>query len=246
MSLKLLSSICFLQLLINDLIIYFSTNWQQENTAPEVRITKPPDQSTFQWSSIVPYSISVSDREDGKSEYDEIAQNEVLLEVTYVPDATQDVKNLAVTSNFNRKILRIMSKSNCLNCHAARTKLIGPSFDLISERYESQSPAVEILANKLMIGSKGVWGDEPMPPHPELNYENAKEMVHWILNFDIMPNYNFYTGTEGAFKTREKPKEQENGIYILEASYVDHGVKDEPNRSKEGRHIMMLTNKKGG
>src|SRR5260370_42703934 len=70
-------------------VFYFFTasRSQQSNNPPEVTITAPAKNGTFQWNSVVPYAIRVSDKEDGNSEYNEIAANEVLLMVAYLPDS---------------------------------------------------------------------------------------------------------------------------------------------------------------
>jgi len=62
------------------LIFAFSTiPSSKENQLPDVKIIFPANSSKFQWNSILPYKISVKDAEDGSSEYDEIAANEVFL-----------------------------------------------------------------------------------------------------------------------------------------------------------------------
>ena len=73
----------------------FSTfSKDQENQSPVVTIVTPANNSKFQWNSILQYKISIDDVEDGKSEYDEIATNEVLLKVTYLPDSPSAKKYL--------------------------------------------------------------------------------------------------------------------------------------------------------
>ncbi len=47
-----------------------SGQWQ--NNPPIVKITEPKSNSVFPLNSLVRYSISVSDREDGESRFDEI------------------------------------------------------------------------------------------------------------------------------------------------------------------------------
>ena len=58
-----------------------------ENSPPEVVIIKPTPNDRFFWNTIIQYNIRVTDKENGKSEYDEINAREVLLEVSYWPDA---------------------------------------------------------------------------------------------------------------------------------------------------------------
>ena len=58
---------------------------QDQNHTPEVATAVQGN--TFRWNSIVPYSISVSDVEDGKTDYNEIPSNEVVLVAKYLPDS---------------------------------------------------------------------------------------------------------------------------------------------------------------
>jgi len=198
-----------------------------ENSPPEVAIITPSTKSKINWNSIIPYSIQVSDPEDGKSEYNEISNNEVLLVIKYLPDSTQVKKYLLDRSKMNHQPLLWMSTSTCFNCHAARTKLIGPSYDLVAQRYRGQSNAVDSLAKKIINGSTGTWGDLKMPPHPDLKIEQVKEIVRWILKNNDDPDQNYIAGIEGAFRTKEKPKDPK-GVYVLTASYTDHGAKNPP------------------
>ena len=106
-----------------------------KNSAPEVTITAPTEKSVFRWNAIVPFSISVSDAEDGKTEFEEIPANKVFLHIAYLPDASQKEKYLGEIAKADNEPLRRMGASNCFTCHTAATKLIGPSFDLIAKRY---------------------------------------------------------------------------------------------------------------
>ena len=61
----------------------FSKNSQQENQAPVVKIITPKNNSLFDWDTQINYEISVADKEDGDSKFDEINAKEVLMEVRY-------------------------------------------------------------------------------------------------------------------------------------------------------------------
>ena len=224
---------------------YFFTAFfsQRYNSPPEVTITAPAKNGTFQWNSIVPYAIRVSDKEDGNSEYNEIAANEVLLMVAYSPDSAHANKYLSDRAKKNPEVLSWMSRSTCFNCHAAKAKLIGPSFDLIARRYPDNSISAEALTKKIITGSTGTWGDLKMPPHPDLKIDEVREAVSWILKNSSDPDRCYYAGKEGAFRTKEKPTgEPGKGIYVLSASYTDHGIKGSSQATKQGEHTIILKN----
>jgi len=215
----------------------------QENSSPTVTIISPSMSSGFQWNSIIPYTIRVSDKEDGNSEYNEISPNEVFLFVTYFSDSSNSKKYLNDQSLPDQKPLLRMRTSTCFNCHASKSKLIGPSFEAIAGRYSDKTAFVDGLAKKIIAGSSGTWGDVKMPPHPELQIGEAEELVRWILDNNSDPDHTFYTGIEGAIRTKEKPREASGkGVYMLTASYVDHGVKGTERSSKKGLHTIMLKN----
>ena len=93
----------------------------QENNPPVVKVTVPESAAV---NTPVRYSISVSDKEDGDTKYDEINPNEILL----------TVQNGGDKSSVNVNDLHAMMASNCMNCHAFNSKLIGPSYMDISKK----------------------------------------------------------------------------------------------------------------
>lgn len=214
---------------------------QQENTAPEVKVRTLLAHGIFQWNALVPYIITVSDLEDGHSKYDEINLNEVMLVVKYLKDSTQIKHYLNNESNTDYKPLVWMGTSTCFNCHKAKGTLIGPSFDRIAHKYQDDPKAMEVLAQKIITGGTSNWGDEIMPPHPDLNKEQAKEMAHWILENNLDLDKNYLAGIEGVFKTKEKPPlHSKKGIYVLTASYTDRGINDLPQSRKQTQQTIIL------
>jgi len=223
---EILSSLIFIFFMCCCFVAAFSQQKSGENSQPKVTIVTPTINNKLHWNSTIPYIIQVSDPEDGNSEYNEIAGNEVLLVIKYLPDSTQVKKYLLDRSKMNHQPLTWMSTSTCFNCHAARTKLIGPSFDLVAQRYRGRLNAEDSLAKKIISGSTGTWGDLKMPPHPDLKVEQVREIVRWILRNNDDPYENYLAGIQGAFRTREKPVKDPRGVYVLTASYTDHGTKE--------------------
>ncbi|WP_313269819.1 c-type cytochrome [Epilithonimonas vandammei] len=76
----------------------------------------------------------------------------------------------------------LIEGSDCLGCHKLDEKMIGPSYKEVAEKYENTPENVEVLADKIIKGSSGVWGDVPMPAHNGLSKENAKFMAQYILS----------------------------------------------------------------
>ena len=69
---------------------------------------------------------------------------------------------------------------NCLTCHAADKKIVGPSYKDVAAKYKGQGDAVAKLAAKMKSGGKGVWGEVPMPPN-NLTDDEAKKLATWVL-----------------------------------------------------------------
>ncbi|MDN5288101.1 MAG: c-type cytochrome [Mucilaginibacter sp.] len=74
---------------------------------------------------------------------------------------------------------QLIVQSDCRNCHKEQEKLIGPAFNAIAKKYTLKN--IDSLANKIIKGGAGSWGDIPMTPHPSLQKNDAKEMVAFIL-----------------------------------------------------------------
>ena len=80
-----------------------------------------------------------------------------------------------------------------------------------------------------------------MPAQPDLKINQAKEIIEWILKNSANPDVTYFVGIEGAFRTKEKPeKNSGKGVYILTASYTDHGLLGMPKLSKRGQHTIIL------
>jgi len=78
--------------------------------------------------------------------------------------------------------LELIAKSDCLTCHKVDEKLTGPAYREVANKYASQAPAIiPQLAEKIIKGGSGVWGQVPMLPHPTISQEDAEKMVKYIL-----------------------------------------------------------------
>lgn len=76
---------------------------------------------------------------------------------------------------------KLATDKNCMACHAADKKLVGPSFQDIAAKYAGQKDAVDKLAVKVQKGGAGAWGPIPMPANTQVNDAEAKKLTAWIL-----------------------------------------------------------------
>jgi cytochrome c len=73
----------------------------------------------------------------------------------------------------------LISKNDCLSCHKEHDKLVGPAYADVAKKYTSAD--IDKLADKVIKGGSGSWGDVPMSAHPSLSVDDAKEMVKYVL-----------------------------------------------------------------
>lgn len=75
----------------------------------------------------------------------------------------------------------LAKQKNCLACHAADKKLIGPAYKDVAAKYAGQKDATDKLAQKIVKGGSGVWGAVPMPANPQVSEADAKALATWIM-----------------------------------------------------------------
>ncbi|QMU31441.1 c-type cytochrome [Adhaeribacter radiodurans] len=95
--------------------------------------------------------------------------------------APAQTKPAATAGNFE-KGKALLAKSDCLACHKIDQKIVGPAYQEVAKKYEANDKNITYLANKIIKGGAGVWGDVPMSPHPTLSQSDAKSMAQYILS----------------------------------------------------------------
>ena len=93
------------------------------------------------------------------------------------------------------------------------------SCDQIAKKYKGERDIESRLADKIIQGGGGVWGEQAMSAHPQIKKDEAKDIVKYIMSLgnekgpDKKP-------VKGEYVTTAKQKE---GSYIITASYTDKG-----------------------
>lgn len=81
-----------------------------------------------------------------------------------------------------KKGLSLVASNDCLTCHAVNQTTTGPAYADIANKYAGADDAqITKLAQTIMKGGSGNWGQVPMTPHPALSEDDAKAMVKYIL-----------------------------------------------------------------
>lgn len=78
----------------------------------------------------------------------------------------------------------LVAASDCKTCHHTDNKIIGPSHKEVAQKYEFTEANVKMLAEKIIKGGQGVWGQIPMTPHPDVTQGDAEKMARYVLSLD--------------------------------------------------------------
>jgi cytochrome c len=179
----------------------------------------------------VDYQVRATDREDGQP-----ADNRVIVTADYVPSGMTPsevamARDVAPNESLRHlRALSIIARSDCAACHRTDERLVGPEFREIARRYAGQD-VLDKLAQKIITGGKGVWGEAVMPPHPSLTPADASTLAQYVLslaNADARPRRlplaGGYTTAERRVPTGGNRAQTERGSYVLRASYTDNGA----------------------
>ena len=75
----------------------------------------------------------------------------------------------------------LAAKKNCMACHAVDKKLVGPAYKDVAAKYAGNKTAAAKLADKIVKGGVGVWGQIPMPAN-NVTPDEAKALAAWVLS----------------------------------------------------------------
>lgn len=78
----------------------------------------------------------------------------------------------------------LLETQDCKTCHHPVNKGIGPAHTTVAEKYEYTDDNVTLLAQRIIQGGAGTWGDTPMNPHPDLAQEDAEKIARYVLSLD--------------------------------------------------------------
>ena len=190
------------------------------NTLPQVSIATT-DNNTFFFADKTPlrYAVDVKDNEDKV-----IDKKKVNVALNYIPKVAgggQEIGHQPMTASYNLG-KTLLASSDCKACHQLEKKSVGPAFIEVSRKYSGDKEAVTRLANKVITGGGGVWGEHAMNAHPQLSREEAAEMVKYVLSLGNKPS-NVRLPQQGSLELKDHVGKEDQGRYILTASYTDNG-----------------------
>jgi cytochrome c len=204
------------------------------NTPPDVAI-HTTDNSTFYFpkSTGLKYSVDVKDKEDGT-----IDKNNLKVTLKYiakVAGSQNQVGHQQITETYNYG-KSLIASSDCKACHQLNAKSVGPSFMDVSRKYINDKNAIGYLANKVITGGAGVWGEHAMSAHPQFSKEDATEIVKYVVSLSGTHEEKSLA-QEGEVVLNEQVGSESEGRYLLTASYTDKGGAITPLTT---RTVLML------
>lgn len=76
----------------------------------------------------------------------------------------------------------LIASNDCKTCHNIQGKNIGPSYQMIADKYGNSEAMADELSLKIINGGSGRWGQVAMPPHQNVSTEEARQMARYILS----------------------------------------------------------------
>ena len=199
------------------------------NDVPEVTLVIAGNETFFWDNGSFPYYVVVTDTEDGSLDDGGIAPEHVTLTFDYLPQGA----DLTLPAQGHRAAMEgvvaligktLIDGSDCQACHQSNATSIGPSYTAIAQKYEDDEGAPAYLAEKIIQGGGGVWGDQGMAAHPQLSVEETAQMVRYILSLGGETRAVSSAPLRGIYTTAEHAGAGEEGRYVIIASYQDRGA----------------------
>lgn len=199
------------------------------NEAPIVDIDFEGANKSFYFADSAPkYKVKVTDKEDGELEKG-IAAESVAATLDYIPFGYDPIEmsqshRKADSDLFASAGLRLVNKSDCKSCHQLNVRSVGPSYNEVAVKYKGQN-IIDQLADKVISGGMGVWGEHAMSAHPSISKADAKQMVSYIMSLSE-PKASNKIGLKGKLALL-KPEGQKSskGVFVVRATYLDKGNK---------------------
>lgn len=211
------------------------------NAPPQVKWTLAGNQDFYWPGTPVEYELQVEDQEDGSLQAGidpkQVKRSMEYLEQGYDLTEIAQGHQIVAARLSNEAGLKLIEGSDCQSCHKEAGKSIGPSYLEVAQKYQGNDTARAYLAQKIINGGAGVWGETAMAAHPNITPVKAKAMASYILSLaDVKNDLNFpLNGTAELQLPKDK---RPGGVFVFIANYMDQGAAEmDPLKSQ---HIFSL------
>ncbi len=209
------------------------------NEPPRIEVAYEGNHSFYLAGQAKPYEVRIQDPEDEAQ--GGIAADRAEVKWVYVSDG-HDLEVMLGEGEMPQgdprfyQGLMLIRNSDCRTCHANEDQSVGPSYLAVAERYVDKPGAVAYLAQKVISGGNGNWGERIMAAHPQLSLADAKAMVQYILSLSNPAAAGQPVDLAGTLRTPAQPGTR--GAYLLAATYTDGGTDSLPPLSR--RETLVL------
>jgi cytochrome c len=187
------------------------------NTLPKVTLATTNNSTFYFDNETLAYAVKVTDKEDKA-----IEPKRINVKLNFIPQLASQTALIGHQESTENVDLgkELLEKSDCKACHQLNKASVGPAFADVSGKYRNDKGALARLANKVITGGGGVWGETAMNAHPQLSKEEATEIVKYVLALGAAQSTLPPQGTQALKAHTEEGKP---GLYQLTASYTDGG-----------------------
>ncbi len=204
---------------------------------------------TFYWDdAAVPYCLDVSDPEDGSLSDGKLDRRRVKISIDYLAEG-QDVAAIIMGHQTKESAtmgslqfatgFKLIEQNDCKTCHAVDSKVNGPSYIDIANRYYGSEFAVQNLSEKVIKGGAGNWGETAMSAHPNLSKSQAEDIVKYILSLAGEVQATASLPFIGTYQTNAHIGKGEKGAYVFQASYRDLGGANGSNSLADKQTLVL-------
>jgi cytochrome c len=186
------------------------------NEFPTVSIRVDGNKTFYLPGKPISYDVSVNLNKKG----DSIDPANLFVSAQYMDNLKEGFAGWGGDALVTGKILT--QTLDCKSCHNEILKSIGPSFMMVSEKYSKQKGARKYLAEKVMKGGSGVWGDVAMAAHPDINQTDLKEIIGYVLSLSNKEIVRKSLPASGKILPPVNTKK--DAALVLSASYSSRGA----------------------
>jgi len=187
------------------------------NEQPKIDITLQGNQQFYFPGQPVSYKVNVTDNGDKVNWSNLMVSTRYEFSLFAQPTlGDQLVPETVLGKN-------LMLSLDCKSCHKIDSPSIGPAFKNVAKRYAKNPDATLFLPLKIIKGGSGHWGEVAMSAHPALKEEDARSIVNWILTLADTTKKSTSLPAMGSILPKADPKEPNNTLFELNATYTDNG-----------------------
>ena len=128
--------------------------------------------------SFIIFGLALAISACGNNKSNNSSGTDTTVSTTTSSSSTQNT-SVAVKDTLGEALIQ---KNDCLTCHKLDQKIIGPAYIDVANKYTASPAVIDTLANKIIKGGSGNWGNIAMSPHPNLSITDAQDMVKYILS----------------------------------------------------------------